>query len=232
MKNHNAMDYPPKIPVAFIVCIFLFLSAPAAAYDTEDAPKTPFPSLYSPTDMNAVWYYKYYEKAKPQDVKRISAKILNKETIDGREYYCYFVPAKDMKNIVRLDESGAYIRSMKYPVPFLNFIDFEAVLTPEIRFLKFPFTVGEEWECDSEVRAEVFGVIKFVKKVRAKFKVIGRDYVQAGERKVKTYKIRIMISIDNGPWEMSEQWYGKGVGYIYDEDWKYRLELERFEIKR
>jgi hypothetical protein len=218
--------------VVFIACVFLLFSALAAAYDSEDAPKKPYPSLYSPTDMGAVWHYKYYEKAKPQDVKRVSAKILYKETIDGKEYYCYFVPAQDMKNIVRLDETGAYIRGMKYPVPFLNFLEFEAIMTPEIRFMKFPFKVGEEWECESEVRAEIFSVIKFQKKVKVKFRVISRDYVRAGERKVKAYKIRIMLSIDGGPWEASEQKYGKGVGYIYDDNWKYRLELEKFEIKR
>jgi len=187
---------------------------------------------YSPTDMNSLWRYKWYEKKNPSNVMEFRAHIEYKQEIGGKTYYCYYSPANNLKNVTRITEDGAFIRTIKYPMPVLGFIYVDVDLNPEMQFIKCPLKVGDKWEQASTGTVKFLGIFNITRNARAKFEVIGRDTINIGGKQVEIYKLKTEIDDGSGTFKKSEQWFGKGVGYVMEDNEYYNLMLEDYSIEK
>lgn len=208
-----------------IASLILAFMAPAALFAAGGC------LSYSPTDMGSVWHYKWFEKKNPSDVREFRAKIQYHMVISGMDYYCYYSPATNLKNVVRITEDGAYIRTIKFPVPVLSFLYVDVDLDPEVEFLKCPLKTGDKWEQDSKGTIRILGLFPVTRDVRARFEATGKDMMKIGDRDVEVYKLKTQIDDGSGKFEDSEQWYGKGVGYVREDNKYYNLMLQDYSIE-
>jgi hypothetical protein len=217
-----------NMPLFLAVILFCITSNVYSAKETSDFD----PAVFLPADTAAVWQYKFYKKNSAAGWKNITARILYTEEYNGNFYYCYASPAEHIKNLIRVDGTGAYIRQIKYPLPFLNFLHMDVDLEPEVQFMKFPLYKNEEWESDTKGLIKSLGLFTFTVDIKVKFHVISISLEKSDGKNIRTVKIKTVSKIGNGVREESEQWYGENVGYIMEDNKDYRLVLDKFEPGR
>jgi hypothetical protein len=181
---------------------------------------------FYPVGEGYVWKYSGYMKNEPQKKIDVSATIISKQKISGKEYYYYSAPSVDVRFMVRTDPGGGYMKLVKYPFPVLKFLTVDVLLTPEIQFMKFPFNVGDSWS--REVKAEADLVpFKLNRKIKIKFTTVAKEIFRYKEADYECYHVR-MERDDGGSVRIEDNWFANGLGFVRGETPEYYIELYDF----
>ena len=184
---------------------------------------------FFPVHLGDAWYYKGYKKADKNNWFDIKAEVKTIEVIDGKEYFYYSAPAANVRFLIRTDDAGAYLRVLRFPYPILDFLSIDIDIKPEIKFLRFPFVVGDSWSMTATARAEFFK-FEIIKNLTAEFTVLGNEYISVKGVPLETYHVRNSINQGDGnPPMVEEHWHGKGVGYTQSDTPEYFLTLDHYE---
>ncbi|HPD18463.1 MAG TPA: hypothetical protein PLF61_02235 [Candidatus Goldiibacteriota bacterium] len=188
-------------------------------------------SRFFPAAVGNRWFYQGYWK-NDQDKKtvKVKADILNVEKKDGKEYFYYCAPKVDIRYLNRKDETGVYMRVIKFPFPVFSFAMIEVDLEPEMLIIKFPFKVGEKWTAKAKASTTVFGFWKLSRDVQTDFEVVEKVKIQTGVGEIEAYHIKAII--DNS-FNVTEEnyWYGKDIGYAVGETSAYFVKVHGYIIK-
>ncbi|MGD0566536.1 MAG: hypothetical protein ABSA34_04300 [Candidatus Goldiibacteriota bacterium] len=180
----------------------------------------------SPTDLKARWYFRIRHKDRPADINNVVGLIDSKVTINGNDYYYYYVPLENKGNVVRFSDEGAYIRNLKFPV--FGFIFLDVLLDPEIEYIKFPMKAGDTWQSSSTGTVFLINLFKISRKTTAKFTFLGEADIILSGKKEHVFRITSDIDKGDGKVEHEEQWFGVNLGMIYQDTEAYTLELYKF----
>ncbi|MFP4466330.1 MAG: hypothetical protein ACLFP1_04700 [Candidatus Goldiibacteriota bacterium] len=215
---------------AAILSALLIPAFNAAAFDESDE-KDPY--LYSPNNMDSLWIYNGYWQNKPEDNFDFEAYIQNKHIDDEKKvHYVYYTPIESTKNVIYADETGCYISSIRYPVPFMDFLFFTVDLEPPIPMMLYPLEVGKKWEVDFTGTIDAFKLFKIKREGTIKAEIKAKEIITVNGKDIKTYKIQNLIDDGGGKgFKESIFWFGKGAGYVRGDTPVYHIELLNYDPK-
>jgi hypothetical protein len=188
-------------------------------------------SRYFPAAVGNRWFYQgYWKNDKDKKTVKVKADILNVEKKDGKEYFYYCAPKVDIRYLNRKDETGVYMRVIKFPFPVFSFALIEVDLEPEMLVIKFPFKVGEKWTAKAKASTTVFGFWKLSRDIQTDFEVVEKVKIQTGVGEIEAYHIKAII--DNSFNVVEENyWYGKDIGYSVSDNSSYFVKVHGYIIK-
>jgi len=184
-------------------------------------------SEYYPVDKGYSWTYEGYMKNDPQKPISVTAVIPSIEKNDGKKYFFYNAPSVDVRYFVRCDESWAYMRVIKYPFPVLNFLTVDVYLTPEVKFAKFPYRIGDTW--DQIISAEA-ALIPFSMHmdIKCKFTVMESEKFTFDGKIYDIFRIRMERDEGNNHIRIEDNWFAEGLGFVRGNTPDYYIELKKF----
>jgi hypothetical protein len=169
-----------------------------------------------PLDQSITWIYKSVEKATGLTFTA-EASIISRETVEGREYLFFSAPSVNIRFLVRGDESGVYMKVIKYPYPLLNFASYDIYVQPELLFIKYPMAAGEKWEQELDARAVIFGMFTFERKIKVYFENKGIEKVLLDGVELEAWHIVMLRDEGEGSIKKEESWYVDKLGYVKGE---------------
>ncbi len=186
--------------------------------------------LYYPMQLNNTWYLKAYKQSNKDKLLNVKAQVIRIEERDGKEYYYFYAPSVDIRYLMRKDETGVYMKSMKYPFPIFNFsvyVDF----TPEVQIMKFPLKAGDKWDVKGKADALIFKFFKITRNIESRFECVGYEKITTAAGTIDTCHISVMIDEGDGKGFYQENyWYGKNTGYAYSDTKNHHAELVGYKL--
>ncbi|HDQ26164.1 MAG TPA: hypothetical protein ENN43_05395 [bacterium] len=215
-----------------LILIFIFTASSSIIVGESKKEEKIFSGLcfqdLSPKDREGRWYFKITHKNKPNETLDVIGLIEYVREIDGEEYYFYGVPLENKGNLIRFEEDRGYIKRLKYPVFSFIFLDVE--LAPPVNYVRFPMTPGDEWRVESEGLIRILGLFNIRMKTNIRFEVETVENTILDGRIVRTYKVKNYTERgSDGKIFEEENWFGAGVGLMYQNTEAYTLELVRYE---
>lgn len=186
---------------------------------------------YFPASVGNKWFYQgYWKNDKEKKIVKVKAEILNIEKKDGKEYFYYYAPKVGIRYLNRKDETGVYMRVIKFPFPIFSFALIEVDIVPEMLVIKFPFKVGDKWTQKAKASTTLFGILKIERNIQSDFEVVEKVKIQTGAGEIEAYHIRAYV--DNSYEKTVENyWYGKDIGYAVSDTSSYFVKVHGYIIK-
>jgi len=186
---------------------------------------------FFPAAVGNKWFYQgYWKNDKDKKIVKVKAEILNTEKRDGKEYFYYYAPKVGIRYLNRKDETGVYMRVIKFPFPIFSFALIEVDIEPEMLVIKFPFKVGEKWTQKAKASTTLFGVWKISRDIQSDFEVVEKVKIKTGAGEIEAYHIR--ANVDNSYEKTVENyWYGKDIGYSVSDTTSYFVQVDGYIIK-
>ncbi len=186
---------------------------------------------FFPASVGNKWFYQgYWKNDKDKKIVRVKAEILNTEQKDGKEYFYYYAPKVGIRYLNRKDETGVYMRVIKFPFPIFSFALIEVDIVPEMLVIKFPFKVGEKWTQKAKASTTLFGIWKIERNIQSDFEVVEKVKIKTGVGEIEAYHIK--ANVDNSYEKTIENyWYGKDIGYSVSDTTSYFVKVHGYIIK-
>lgn len=186
---------------------------------------------FFPATVGNKWFYQgYWKNDKDKKVVKVKAEIPNVEKKDGKEYFYYYAPKVGIRYLNRKDETGVYMRVIKFPFPIFSFALIEVDIVPEMLVIKFPIKVGEKWTQKAKASTTLFGIWKIERDIQSDFEVVEKVKIQTGIGEIEAYHIR--ANVDNSYEKTVENyWYGKDIGYSVSDTTSYFVKVHGYIIK-
>jgi len=186
-------------------------------------------AAYYPMDLGNVLYLKGFKKNNPSKTLLVKAEVKSVEKRDGVEYTYFYAPQVNVRYFVRRDESGVYMKIMRYPFPFFGF-PIEIELTPEMKFVSFPLKEGVKWIYKGKAEAVIFG-LRIGRDINTDFEIIAREKLETEAGSFDSYHILAMVDEGDGKGKRPEKyWYAKGLGYSRADTSGHFAELTGFRV--
>jgi hypothetical protein len=186
-----------------------------------------FSSDFFPMGENYSWTYEGYMKNTPKKKLIVTASIIKKVQIDGREYWYYSAPSVDVRFMVRIDENYGYMKLVKYPFPVLKFLTVDVNMTPEIKFIKFPYQGGDTWEQKINAVADLVP-FKLKQDIKTRFTVTGPEKFVYKGKEYGLFQVRMERDEGNNKIRIEDNWFADGLGFVRGETAEYFIELKDF----
>ncbi|MCE5301225.1 MAG: hypothetical protein LLG37_10200 [Spirochaetia bacterium] len=203
-----------------VLALYIVLQAHGLCYCTD----------FYPTGMDLTWTYEGYMKSEPAKKLNVVASIVSVEKVGGKEYYYYSAPSVDVRYFVRKDDKWGYMKLIKYPFPVLKFLTVDVYLEPEIKFIKFPYRVGDEWEQLIEAEA-VLKPFKMKLKIKVKFNVLDSEKFIYDGKEYEAFHVRLERHEGNGTVRIEDNWFAEDLGFVKGETPEYTIQLKNFSQK-
>ncbi len=197
-------------------CILLFL--PCGLVVAGDEPDSPadepltHSARYYPLTIGNEYYYKAVKARAPNREYRVKAEIKKLQTVDGKDYFYLFAPSVDVRYLIRRDETGMFMRLLKRDIPLFG-ISFDVHLIPELLFLRFPLTVGDQWSQQVLAKARIL-FIPVSRTIEARYHVVDRQVLHTEVGDIDAFIVNASIGVVNRSMVNKTFWYGENVGYI------------------
>lgn len=186
---------------------------------------------FFPASVGNKWFYQgYWKNDKDKKIIKVKAEILSIEKRDDKEYFYYYAPKVGMRYLNRKDETGVYMRVIKFPFPIFSFALIEVDIEPEMLVIKFPLKVGEKWTQKAKASTRLFGFLKIRRDIQTDFEVVEKVKIKTGIGEIEAYHIK--VDIDNSYEKTVEHyWYGKDIGYSVSDTTSYFVNVHGYIIK-
>jgi len=186
---------------------------------------------FFPASVGNKWFYQgYWKNDKDKKIVKVKAEIPNIEKKDGMEYFYYYAPKVGIRYLNRKDETGVYMRVIKFPFPIFSFALIEVDIVPEMLVIKFPFKVGEKWTQKAKASTTLFGIWKIERDIQSDFEVVEKVKINTGVGEIEAYHIK--ADVDNSYEKTVENyWYGKDIGYSVSDTSSYFVKVHGYIIK-
>lgn len=186
---------------------------------------------FFPASVGNKWFYQgYWKNDKDKKIVKVKAEILNIEKRDDKEYFYYYAPKVGIRYLNRKDETGVYMRVIKFPFPIFSFAMIEVDIEPEMLVMKFPFKVGEKWTQKAKASTTLFGFLKISRDIQTDFEVVEKVKIKTGVGEIEAYHIK--ADVDNSYEKTVENyWYGKDIGYSVSDTTSYFVKVHGYKIK-
>jgi len=201
------------ITAFFIACIYGVLNA----------------ENWYPINVNDSWIYEGYFKSEPKKILKVKAVIAEERKIDGKNYYFYNVPGFDVRFFVRAEESGAYMKLIRYPYPLFKFLSYDVVLKKEVLFVKYPFIQGEKWQQKTEAAAMLWPIV-INRKIKMDMETVEMKKVLFKGEEKEAWRVRILMDQGDGKIKEENHWYIDGKGYIGGETAEHKVMMSGVEF--
>ncbi len=207
-----------KLTKAFLSAILFALIGATPSFSAD----------FFPVGDGYSWTYKGFMKDNPKKDLVVKATVVRREMIDGKEYYYYSAPNVDVRFMVRTDENFGYMKIVKYPFPILKFLTVDVYLTPEIKFIKFPYKVGDKWEQTINAKAALppFGLDM---KLKVNFEVMDSEKITLKGKEYEVFHVRMYRDEGRKEPHIEDNWFAEGLGFVRGETSEYFIELKDFE---
>jgi hypothetical protein len=189
-----------------------------------------FADPFYPIDRSYTWIYQGYLKSNRSNVVDARASIVSIGRIEGQDYYYYSAPSVGMRNFVRTDSAGAYMKLIKYPFPLLSFLTVDVSLIPEIMFMRFPVSEGDAWSQDVRAQANIFGFFKLDKELKFHFEVASREKFLYDGIEYDCYRVHMERDDGEGKIHVEDNWFAETLGYVRGDSQDLYFELKKLEI--
>jgi hypothetical protein len=167
---------------------------------------------YYPLTIGNEYYYKAVKTRAPNREYRVKAEIKKLQTLEGKEYFYLFAPSVDVRYLIRRDETGMFMRLLKREIPLFG-ISFNVHLIPELLFLRFPLTVGDQWSQQVLAKARIL-FIPVSRTIEARYHVVDRQVLHTEVGDIDAFIVNASIGVVNRSMVNKTFWYGENVGYI------------------
>lgn len=175
-----------------------------------------------PISVNSSWDYEGYFKADPKKTLKVKAVIAEERKIDGKNYFFYNVPGFDVRFFVRTEDTGGYMKLIRYPYPLFKFLSYDVVLKKEVLFVKYPFVAGEKWHQETQAAAMLWPIV-INRKVKMDFETVEvKKVLFKGEEKY-AWHVRILMDQGDGKPKEENHWYIEGEGYVGGETAEHKV---------
>ena len=188
-----------------------------------------FSSDFFPVGDGYSWTYKGFMKDNPKKELVVKATVVSRELIEGKEYFYYSAPNVDVRFMVRTDENFGYMKIVKYPFPILKFLTVDVYLTPEIKFIKFPYKVGDKWEQTINARAAL-QPFELNMKLKVNFEVMDSEKITLKGKEYEVFHVRMYRDEGRKELHIEDNWFAEGLGFVRGETSEYFINLKDFEI--
>jgi len=197
-------------------CVLLFLASGLVVggdepVSTIDAPVTPS-ARYYPLTIGNEYYYKGIKAKAPNRELRVKSEFKNLQTVDGEDYFYLFAPSEDVRYLIRRDNAGMHMRLLKREFPLFG-LSFNVHLRPEILFLRFPLTIGDQWSQQVTASARLL-FIPFSRTIEASYHVVDRVILHTEAGDIDAFVVNASLGVVGGAIASKTFWYGENVGYI------------------
>ena len=179
---------------------------------------------YYPMADREVYHYSAYKSIEP--LKELHVSLLFSQPVNESEKGFLWCRADtmDLAYLLKEDETGIYMKAMRYPVPFLGFITTDVYFSEPTRILKYPVVEGEEWGDTLNARAGIF-LFDFKDKVYIRYKIAKTGEINVEGRTVKYCVVETTV-LDKDKKPVTEKHvYAQGIGYIESETSEHKLRL-------
>jgi hypothetical protein len=197
-------------------CILLFLPCGLVVAGDEPVSATDKPlthsARYYPLTIGNEYYYKAVKARAPNREYRVKAEIKKLQTVEGKDYFYLFAPSVDVRYLIRRDETGMFMRLLKREIPLFG-ISFNVHLIPELLFLRFPLTVGDQWSQQVLAKARIL-FIPVSRTIEARYHVVDRQVLHTEVGDIDAFIVNASIGVVNRSMVNKTFWYGENVGYI------------------
>jgi hypothetical protein len=194
---------------------------------------TSFTSLfaldYYPVAKDYSWMYKGYWKDNPQKELKVDASIVDMLEDSGKKYYYYSAPSVDVRYFVRTDENWGYMKLIKFPFPVLKFLTVDVRLNPEIKFVKFPYVVGDTWKQEVEAEADM-PPFKLKKQIKVEFTVVDTEKFDFKGKSYDIFRVRMKRDEGDNSIRMEDNWFAPYLGFVRGQTTEYYIELKKTNL--
>ena len=200
--------------IGWCILFLLLLGSVVAGDEPAPAADKPFSHFarYYPLTIGNEYYYKAFRRDEPNREYQVKAEVRNLQTVGGKDYFYFFAPGADIRYLVRRDESGVFMRRLKREIPLFG-ISFNVHLMPELLFLRFPLTVGDQWSQQVVAKARIL-FIPVSRTIEGRFHVVDRQVLRTEAGDIDAFIVNASLGPVNGPMTNKTFWYGADVGYI------------------
>jgi len=167
---------------------------------------------YYPLTIGNKYYYKVIRTDAASREYQVKAEVRNVQTVDGKDYFYFFAPGADIRYLVRRDESGVFMRLLKREIPLFG-ISFNVHLVPELMFLRFPLTVGDQWSQQVVAKARIL-FIPVSRTIEGRFHVVDRQVLHTEAGDIDVFVVNASLGVANQSMANKTFSYGANVGYV------------------
>ena len=131
---------------------------------------------YYPMSAGTVYHYNAHKSVEP--LKELHVNLLFTEPVNENEkgfLWCRS-DTMDLAYLLKEDETGIYMKAMRYPVPFLGFITTDVFFSEPTLILKYPVVEGEEWANTLNAKAGIL-LFDFKERVYIRYRVDRKSVV-------------------------------------------------------
>ena len=211
-----------RISTAAVLVLFVF-----AAFGLPGIlPAAGIGDNYFPLHRGNTWYYKAYKRGEDKVYKSIT-RVIEKEKIDGREYFYFRAPCFDVSYLMRKTAEGVYARIIRFP--FLAF-SITVDIIPEMKTLSLPLEKGKKWSYKGKGSTKIFGFIEITRDISAEFEVDKKEAIKTAAGEMEAYHIRALIDQGDGNLKLKKYWYAKGVGFASSDNEDNVLEVTGYRL--
>lgn len=216
VRRGSSRDQMIPIHFRFGLCMLLVLLLGSVVAGNEPAPPAAnslnHSAQYYPLTIGNEYYYKVFRKHAPNREYRVKAEVRNLQTVDGKDYFYFHAPGADIRYLVRRDESGVFMRLLKREIPLFG-ISFDVHLIPELMFLRFPLTVGDQWSQRVVASARIL-FIPVSRTIEGRFQVVDRQILRTEAGDIDVFVINASLGVINKSMADKTFSYGANVGYV------------------
>lgn len=192
------------LPLAFVAVS----RGPISMADDADTQS----ARYYPLTVGNEYYYKAAKTSNPDREYRVRAEIKKIKSVDGKDYFYLFAPDAGVRYLVRRDDTGVFMRLLKRDIPLFG-MSLNVHLDPELKFLRFPLTVGDQWSQQVNAKAK-FLFIPIRRTIEGKFHIVDKQILHTEAGDIETFVVNARLGVVDGTAATKTFWYGKDVGYV------------------
>ena len=202
------------VRIGWCILLLLVLGPVVAGAEPALAVDNPIShsARYYPLTIGNKYYYKVFRKDAPNREYQVKAEVRNLQTVDDKDYFYFFAPGADIRYLVRRDESGVFMRLLKREIPLFG-ISFNVHLVPELMFLRFPLSVGDQWSQQVVAKARIL-FIPVSRTIEGRFHVVDRQVLHTEAGDIDVFVVNASLGVVNKPMANKTFSYGANVGYV------------------
>jgi len=167
---------------------------------------------YYPLTVGNEYYYKAAKTSDPDKELRVKAEIKKIKNIEGEDYFYLYAPDAGVRYLVRRDDNGVFMRLLKRDIPLFG-LSLNVHLVPELKFLRFPLTVGDQWSQQVVANAR-FLFIPIRRTIEGRFQIVARQILHTEAGDIETFVVNASLGVVDGAVANKTFWYGEDVGYV------------------
>ena len=203
------------IATGIVTALILSACGMVVAGDEPDSPADEpltHSARYYPLTIGNEYYYKAVKARAPNREYRVKAEIKKLQTVDGKDYFYLFAPSVGVRYLIRRDETGMFMRLLKREIPLFG-ISLNVHLIPELLFLRFPLTVGDQWSQQVVAKARIL-FIPVRRTIEARYHVVDRQVLHTEAGDIDVFVVNANLGVVGGSMVNKTFWYGENIGYV------------------